>query len=92
MEAIEYDLTRLDQRFTRLRHVIDGKQAELQDIDNQVRLCFRKGNVSAIADLSQERTRLLDLVDKLELFVEKWEKEWQEFQHASNWIPSYKTL
>jgi hypothetical protein len=92
MGAIEYDLTRLEQRFTRLRHVIDGKRAKLQDIDSQVRLCFRKGDVAAIAELSLERARLLDLVDKLELFVEKWEKEWQEFQHASNWIPSYKTL
>lgn len=92
MEAIEYDLTKLDQRFTRLRHVIDGKRAALHDIDNQVRLCFRKGDVVAIAELSLERTRLLNLVDKLEIFVEKWEKEWQEFQHATHWIPSYRTL
>ena len=92
MESIVYDLTRLDQRFTRLRCVIDGKRAELQDIDNRVRLCFRKGDVAEIAELSLERFRLLDLVDKLEIFVEKWEKEWQEFKHASAWIPSYKTL
>jgi hypothetical protein len=92
MEASEYHLTKLDQRFERLRQVIEFKRAQLEEIDHQVRLCFRKGDVAAIAELSRERARLLDLVNKMEIFVEKWEKEWQDYQHTSDWIPSYKAF
>lgn len=88
MEAIKYDLTALDCRFVRLRQVIETEKQKVNYIENRVKKCFREGDLQGISRLSEERIRVLRLTEKIERFVDKWEKQWQEYEHAADWIQS----
>jgi hypothetical protein len=85
MEAIE-ELDALHRRFERLRQVVDHKRLQVQWIQEEVRLCFQENDMEGIAELAQERDKLLEWIAAMEAFIVKWEQYWQEYEAASGWL------
>jgi predicted DNA-binding protein YlxM (UPF0122 family) len=63
----------LENRFERLRRLLDVWRYMLQQKEKEVLQCFYQDDLSGIARLMDEKKRLAIRIQHIQAFVDKWE-------------------
>lgn len=63
----------LDQRFERLREVIEAYRMRLSHMEQQVVELFSENQLSRISEYILEKKRIEERIQKLQSFVDYWE-------------------
>lgn len=72
----------LANRFEYLRQIIEHRQQRIRKLEQETLVWFDRGNLNQIKLLMIEKDRILNRNRKLNLFIEKWEK--QALEQASD--------
>ena len=73
------DGDRLDERFHRLRTVLQHWEIQLAQMPEVLLKLFDDGDLAGIYSLQQQRKFLAERIHLLNLFLHKWEKPHSEF-------------
>lgn len=72
----------LANRFEYLRQIIEQRQQRIRKLEQETLVWFDRGDLNQIKLLMIEKDRILNRNRKLNLFIEKWEK--QALEQASD--------
>ena len=72
----------LANRFEYLRQIIEHRQQRIRKLEQETLVWFDRGDLNQIKLLMIEKDRILNRNRKLNLFIEKWEK--QALEQASD--------
>jgi hypothetical protein len=65
----------LANRFEYLRQIIEQRQQRIRKLEQETLVWFDRGDLNQIKLLMIEKDRILNRNRKLNLFIEKWEKQ-----------------